>query len=105
MHLDYIKWFLEFAWLPTLIVWVLFWRILVPYKKVFLYCLIGSLIFGTIWDYWATHYWLWHFSKAHTLGLNFLGIPVDEYIFFASFTILYSSIALVLKEKMEIKEL
>lgn len=104
-QLDYIKWFAVFAWTPIIIVWAFYWRYLIKFSKVFLYCIIGSVIFGTVWDYWATHYWLWHFSPDHTLGVNILGLPVEEYVFFISFTILYASIALVLKDKMRIKKL
>jgi lycopene cyclase domain-containing protein len=100
-HFDYLKWFLFFAWIPTVIIWLCFWKILVKYKKVFVFCIIGSVIFGFPWDYWATHSWLWNFSPDHTLGINFLGLPIEEYIFFVSETILYVSLALVLRNKLQ----
>jgi len=99
-HFDYIKWFFYFCWIPIGIVWCFYWRQLWPYKKVFLYCILASTIFGWAWDYWATHSWLWHFSPDHTLGINLLGLPVEEYIFFASETILYTSLALVFRKKI-----
>jgi lycopene cyclase domain-containing protein len=99
-HYDYLKWFLFFAWFPTVIIWLFYWRILIKYKKVFLLCMIGAVLFGYPWDYFATHVWLWRFSPDHTLGMNFLGLPVEEYIFFASEALLYSSLALVLRQKI-----
>lgn len=104
-HLDYIKWFAMFAWAPTTTIWLFYWRYLKGYKKTFLYCILGSCLFGTPWDYWATHFWLWHFSTAKTLGVTLLGIPVEEYIFFGSFAVLYASIALVLKKELKIKKI
>lgn len=98
-HFDYLKWFLLFAWIPTAVIWLFYWRILIQYKKVFYLCIIGSIIFGVPWDYWATHSWLWHFSPEHTLGINFLGLPLEEYVFFVSETMLYASLALVLRDK------
>jgi lycopene cyclase domain-containing protein len=98
-HFDYLKWFLVFAWTPTLLVWLFFWRLLSGYWKVLLLCCVGSIIFGYPWDYWATHSWLWKFSSEHTLNKYFFGLPLEEYIFFISETLLYGSIALVLRDK------
>lgn len=100
MHYDYIKWFALFAWAPLAIVWVIYWPLLAKYLKVLGWCIVGSFIFGTAWDYWATHSWLWHFSPEHTLGYKLLGLPIEEYIFFVSYTVLYGSIALVLRDKI-----
>ncbi len=99
-HWEYIVWFALFAWLPTAILWIFYWPLYRKYKKVFIYCIAGAIIFGYPWDYWATHYWLWHFSGDHTLGIFLGGLPVEEYIFFASEALLYSSIALALRKHL-----
>jgi len=95
---DYIRWFFIFCWTPTILIWLFYWRTLLGYKKVFLLCILGSIIFGWAWDYWATHSWLWHFSPDHTLGVKFLGLPVEEYIFFVSEGVLYTSLALAIRK-------
>lgn len=47
-------------------------------------------IIGSIWDIWATRHgkrdriWLWQFNKKETLGLNFLGLPFEEYLFYVA---------------------
>lgn len=103
-HYDYLIWFLEFALIPVVVVWFVWWRILAKYPKVFLYCILGSIIFGYPWDYWATHSWLWHFSAAHIVGVSFFGLPLEEYVFFISEAVLYASLALVLREKFKVTE-
>ena len=99
-HYDYLIWVMSLALIPTTIVWLFYWRILVKYIRVFMLCIVGSMIFAIPWDYWATHSWLWHFSPEKTLGVSFLGLPLEEYVFFASFTVLYASIALVLRQSL-----
>jgi lycopene cyclase domain-containing protein len=100
MHYTYIEWQLLLAGLPTLILWLFYWRLLSNYTKVFIYCIVGSVVFATPWDYWATHSWLWHFSSALTVNKRFLGLPLEEYMFFVVFTLMYASIALVLRDKL-----
>lgn len=90
-----------FAWVPLLVVWLFYWRLLIQYKKTLLFCAIGAIIFGLPWDYWATHHWLWHFSPDRTLGVEMLGIPAEEYVFFVSYALLYASLALVLRKKLK----
>jgi lycopene cyclase domain-containing protein len=105
MHYDYLKWFLIFCWTPTIIIWLFYWRYLIRYKKVFLICILGSILFATPWDYWATHSWLWHFSPEHTLGINLLGLPVEEYVFFITETLLYASLALALRSHFKSRKI
>jgi lycopene cyclase domain-containing protein len=100
MHYTYIEWQLLLAWVPTLIVFLFFWRTLVRYVKVYIFCIAGSVLFAIPWDYWAIHSWLWHFSSELTINKHFLGLPLEEYLFFVSFTFLYVSIAIVLRQKM-----
>ena len=104
MKYTYLQWFFLFAWAPTIVIWLFYWRILITYLRVFLLCIIGSIVFATPWDYWATHHWLWHFTTDRTIGINFLGIPLEEYVFFASFTVLYTSLALILRKQFKISK-
>lgn len=47
-------------------------------------------IIGSIWDVWATKHgktdsvWLWSFNKKQTLGVTFLGLPIEEYAFYVA---------------------
>lgn len=46
------------------------------------------LVMGSIWDVWATRHgrkdriWIWHFNHSETLGFKFLGLPIEEYLFY-----------------------
>lgn len=50
-------------------------------------------IIGSIWDVWATRHgkrdrvWLWQFHQSQTLGHRFLGLPIEEYLFYTASSI------------------
>jgi len=43
-----------------------------------------------VWNIWATRHgkkdsvWLWQFNNKDTLGIKFLDLPIEEYIFYIS---------------------
>lgn len=47
-------------------------------------------LIGSIWDVWATRHskrdrvWLWEFHRSQTLGHRFLGLPIEEYLFYTA---------------------
>lgn len=47
-------------------------------------------LIGSIWDVWATRHgkrdrvWLWQFHRTQTLGYRFLGLPIEEYLFYTA---------------------
>lgn len=62
------------------------------YKK-WKYLIPAILITGTffiVWDVWFTKIGVWSFNEDHLLGISFVGLPVEEHLFF--FTIPYASI-------------
>ncbi len=52
--------------------------------------IITITIIGSIWDVWATRHgkrdrvWLWQFNHRQTIGMRFLGLPVEEYLFYVA---------------------
>jgi lycopene cyclase domain-containing protein len=50
-------------------------------------------IIGSLWDVWATRHskrdrvWLWQFHRSQTLGIRFLGLPIEEYLFYVASSI------------------
>lgn len=54
-------------------------------------------IMGSLWDLWATRHgrkdavWIWQFNHKDTLGLTFLGVPMEEYLFYT-----FSSVYVIL---------
>lgn len=43
--------------------------------------LITALVF-IVWDYWFTEIGVWEFNPRYVLGLFYLGLPLEEWLFF-----------------------
>ncbi len=64
-------------------------------------------IVGSLWDLWATQHgkkdsvWLWSFNTKNTLGIKFLGLPIEEYLFYTASSVyvifLWTSIQLAMQ--------
>lgn len=51
------------------------------WKSLFIAILISGLFF-IIWDSLFTHFGFWSFNDDFTLGFRFLGLPLEEWMFF-----------------------
>ncbi len=57
------------------------WKPLIPF-------VVLVTITGALWDIWATRHgkkdpvWLWDFNRKNTLGVRFLGLPIEEFLFY-----------------------
>ncbi len=56
-------------------------------KHLIIFIILITVV-GSIWDIWATKHgnkdpvWLWTFNHKDTLGIEFLGLPIEEYLFY-----------------------
>jgi lycopene cyclase domain-containing protein len=76
----YLRWHLVFVIIPSIILWVFYWRYLVKYKKTILAITALSFIWGLIFNLVAsTTLHVWYYQN--TIGISFLGLPLEEYIF------------------------
>jgi len=61
-------------------------------KHLLVFIILITLV-GSIWDIWATKHggkdpvWLWSFNHKGTMGLTFLGLPIEEYLFYIASSI------------------
>ena len=97
----YIYWLIIFVWLPIIVLWAINWKYLSQYKKTFLYCIIWALIFSIPWDIWAVQTQIWLFPQDTNIGFWIGGLPLEEYLFMIFVTLLISTIALLLRKRVE----
>lgn len=99
MTYSYLLWLLLFVWLPTLLIWVgnfhLFWK----YKHTILCTVVLTLLFSIPWDIYAIKSGIWYFPKPSVVGIFFLSIPLEEYLFMATVALLISSVTILVKYK------
>ncbi len=52
---------------------------------------LPAIILGTIpfiaWDIWFAHEGYWGFTDSYILGTRFLGLPLEEWLFFSCYTL------------------
>lgn len=96
----YLNWLVWFAWLPTLIVWLLRWRELKSFRRLYLYSLAIVFPVTAVWDILSTSLGIWSFPAAGSYHLRLLGLPPEEYLFIISMTFLIQSLAVVVMRKV-----
>lgn len=79
--LSYWIWLAVYVFIPSII--VLIWKkdLIKKYKRTVVLCGIGSLIFAVPWDYFAVGNGIWWFPPAEIIGVNVLGLPIEEWLF------------------------
>lgn len=78
---EYLIWLFVFVVVPILVLYFSFRQNLKPYKKIFIYVAILSVIFATFWDIIAVWLKVWYFPPEKNLGVIVLNIPLEEFLF------------------------
>ncbi|OGH37840.1 MAG: hypothetical protein A3B44_01205 [Candidatus Levybacteria bacterium RIFCSPLOWO2_01_FULL_38_21] len=73
--------------IPLIVLLGFFWKTLYSYKKIYLFSIIPTFVFGTPWDLLSVMTGLWHYNTSNTLGIWFFGnpstgLPFEEVIIF-----------------------
>ena len=80
----YLAW-LSLSWVPTIILWIKFSKLLRPYFRVGIYLNLLTFIPGLIWDRFAVAYGVWYFVPPFSTSLIWQFFPLEEFILMASF--------------------
>lgn len=74
--------------------------------------IISITIVGGIWDIWATKHgkkdrmWIWQFNDKEVMGFYFLGLPIEEYLFYVVSSVyvifMWESIKLIMLKEIEV---
>jgi len=76
----YLKWHIIFVLIPSIVIWMWYWKYLIKYKKTLLWITGLSIIWGFIFDLVASPILkLWFFNNS--LNIYFAGLPLEEYMF------------------------
>lgn len=95
--MSYLTWLFVFIGIPTAIIWYFNYPLLWRYKKTLSCVMLAALVVSTTWDLWAVSRGVWIFPQGGHLGTYLLGIPMEEYLFFTTVTLLIASVVLVVK--------
>lgn len=99
MGLPYMRWNIIFVFVPSIIIWFFYWKYLLKYKKTILYVTVGSFVWGLLFDLVASPILnVWHFNSMQNLGISFLGLPLEEYLFILIVPQELTAIVLILRK-------
>lgn len=95
--MSYIIWLFFFVFVPIIILWSIRFNLLFRYRKSLVLAIFFALFVSIPWDYFAIRNHIWYFPKMGNLGLLVYDLPIEEFIFMASVTLLLGSLVIVLK--------
>ncbi len=93
----YLFWLAVFSWLPTVLIWLKYYQKLRRYPQTFLYSVLAALLISVPWDIIAVNQGIWRFPLQNVTGINFLSLPLEEYLFIIFETVFAVSLTLMLK--------
>lgn len=80
--LPYLRFDILFIFLPTGIFWAFFRKYLWQFRKTLLKVIILSLCLGIPMDLLATNILhVWFFNPVKNIGFQYLGLPLEEWVF------------------------
>ena len=97
--LTYIIWLSLFIGLPLLLI---VWRwphLLRRQGRALALTALGALVGGWAWDALAVRLGVWFFNPANMLNLWFLGLPLEEWLWFTGVSLMFGSLTVVLMER------
>lgn len=92
--LSYWIWLSVFIFAPAIVLAAWKREKMKRHWKTPLLCGIGALAFAYFWDLFAIRDGLWGFPPQEILGIWFLGLPVEEWVFIFSVSAALSMIVL-----------
>jgi lycopene cyclase domain-containing protein len=92
----YLIWLALFVALPIagLAAWGgrVWWR----ERRALAWTLLGAAVGGWAWDYTAIQLGFWSFTDTHKIGIHFLGLPLEEWLWILGVSWMFAGLALIL---------
>jgi lycopene cyclase domain-containing protein len=91
-------WLLLFIGLPLLLI---VWRwsdLLRRQGRALALTALGALIGGWAWDALAVRWGVWFYNPANILDLWYVGLPLEEWLWFTGVSLMFGSLTVVLME-------
>ncbi len=102
--LEYLLLLTFFIFLPLVSMWIWKFSVLKQYMPIFLLTTMGALLFAVPWDYLSLKEKVWQLHVEKTLPFLFLGLPLEEWLFYLSVTWLFSTTTILLYAKYGVEE-
>ncbi|MEZ4180117.1 MAG: lycopene cyclase domain-containing protein [Candidatus Doudnabacteria bacterium] len=97
---SYLIWILIFVIAPILLLWLFNFRYFIQQYKVFLWAILGAIIFSFPWDLISIREQIWLFEKPYIAGWWLFGLPIEEWLFIILVTVMFVSVTLIFWKKI-----
>ena len=95
------RWHILFTLIPSILLWTFFGKYLLRYKKTILFITLGSFLWAIPVDVLATPILkIYFFNPTKDLGIHWLGLPLEEYLFILLIPQVITAIALLIRRRM-----
>ncbi len=95
-HWTYLLWLGLFVALPIFALAAWGGRIWWLERRALAWTLAGAAVGGWAWDFAAIQLGFWTFTEAHMIGLQFLGLPLEEWLWIFGVAWMFAGLALIL---------
>ena len=76
-----LMWYAFLSIIPLIILWIIKFKILKKYVSAHLFTILCSILCSAPWDYISIKKGIWYFTEPEILGIWFLGLPLEEWMF------------------------
>jgi lycopene cyclase domain-containing protein len=97
--LTYMIWLGLFIGLPLLLIAGLWSHLLRRQGRALALTTLGALVGGWAWDALAVRWGVWFYDPAHIVNRWFLGLPLEEWLWFTGVALMFGSLTVVLMER------
>ena len=97
----YLIWLALFIGLPLILLAGWRRRALQRRSRGLAWVLLGSLIGGWAWDALAVRWGLWYYNSEHLVGFWLAGLPLEEWLWIGSVTLLFSGLTVPRADRAE----
>lgn len=75
----YLLWLIIFVFIPSILVWTIWWKYLIGYKKTFFFVTTLAVVWGLALNIiCSTWLGIWYYQNH--FGVTWLGLPLEEYL-------------------------
>ncbi|MFA5991274.1 MAG: hypothetical protein WC794_03450 [Candidatus Doudnabacteria bacterium] len=79
MEYPYLTWLIIFVFIPSILVWMIWWRYLIGYKKTLFFVTTLAVVWGLVLNL-SCSTWLGIWYYQNHLGITWFGLPLEEYL-------------------------
>lgn len=104
MPYAYPIWLVLCVGLPLAWLWLRYGAILRQHTWALSWTTLGALVLGWLWNAQAVRANIWYYTQPQTLGVWFLGLPLEEWLWMSGVSLLFACVTIIFKETQDSRQ-